>query len=153
MKPGMHRLHLSPLLPLVVMACLIVPAHAGSIEGTFDGTATLTTTNTPMVYIQNFTGDGTDNTFGAFDVTSMSTVDFRNPPNIVITDGMLNEEFAGGTLFGTGSGTGLGNGHGMATFTIDFVITRGDRDIFRRPRFGDDHGRHNPDRPADGGHQ
>src|SRR5271169_2752577 len=107
MKPGMLRLHLSPLLPLVVMACLIVPAHAGSIEGMFDGTATLTPTNTPMVYIQNFTGDGTDTKFGAFDVTSMSTVDFSHPPNIVITNGMLNEVFTGGTLFGTGSGTGL----------------------------------------------
>jgi hypothetical protein len=52
-------------------------------------------------------------------------VDFSHPPNIVITNGMLKEEFTGGTLFGTGSGTGTANGHGMATFMIDFVITGG----------------------------
>jgi len=114
-----------PLLLLAVMVCLIVPVHAGSIEGMFDGAATLTPTSTPMVYIQNFTGDGTDNNFGTFDVTSQSTVDFSSPPNIVITNGMLNQVFTDGTLFGTGSGSGLGNGHGMATFTIDFVITGG----------------------------
>jgi hypothetical protein len=136
MKPSMHRFrplfHVTnsraiavPLFLLVVTVCLIVPAYAGSIEGSFDGTATLTPTSTPGVYIQNFAGDGTDTTFGAFDVTSISTVDFSHPPNIVITNGMLNEVFTGGTLFGTGSGTGLANGHGMATFTIDFVITGG----------------------------
>jgi hypothetical protein len=136
MKPSMHafrpvfhfmnpRALAAPLLFFVVTVCLIVPAYASSIEGSFDGTATLTPTNTPGVFIQNFMGDGTDNTFGAFDVTSMSTVDFSNPLDIVITDGMLSQIFAGGSLFGTGSGTGLGNGHGMATFTIDFVITGG----------------------------
>lgn len=136
MKPSMHRFcpvfHVTnsralaaPLLLLLVTACLIVPAYAGSIEGSFDGTATLTPTTTPGVYIQNFVGDGTDNTFGAFDVTSISTVDFSHPPHIVITNGMLNEVFTAGTLFGTGSGSGLANGHGMATFTIDFVITGG----------------------------
>jgi hypothetical protein len=77
------------------------------------------------VFIQNFVGDGTDATYGAFDATSQSTVDFRNAPNIVITNGSLTEVFAGGDLFGTGSGSGLGNGHGTATFTIDFIITGG----------------------------
>ena len=119
------RLLAAPLLLVLVTAFLIVPAYAGSIEGSFDGNATLTPTSTPGVYIQNFSGDGTDTTYGAFDVTSVSTVDFSNPPNIVITNGMLNEVFTGGTLFGTGSGSGLANGHGMATFTIDFVITGG----------------------------
>ncbi len=120
-----HRALAAPLLLLVVTVCLIVPAYAGSIEGSFDGTATLTPTSTPGVYIQNFMGDGTDTKYGAFDVTSVSTVDFSNPPNIVITDGMLNQVFGDGTLFGTGSGTGIGNGHGMATFMVDFVITGG----------------------------
>jgi len=115
----------APLLLLVVMVGLIVPAHADSLSGTFDGNAMLTPTGTPGVYIQNFTGDGTDVTFGAFDVTSQSTVDFSNPPNIVFTDGMLNETFMNGTLFGTGSGTGTASGHGTATFMIDFVITGG----------------------------
>jgi hypothetical protein len=120
-----HRALAAPLFLLLATAFLIVPAYAGSIEGSFDGTATLTPTTTPGVFIQNFTGDGTDNTFGAFDLSSTSTVDFSNPPHIVITDGMLTQTFSDGTLFGTGSGTGMGNGHGMATFMVDFVITGG----------------------------
>lgn len=110
---------------LVSIAWLAVPAQAGVITGMFDGVATLTPTTTPGVFIQNFAGDGTDNTYGPFGVSSMSTVDFSNPPNILISNGMLLETFADGTLFGTGSGSGMGNGHGMATFTIDFVITGG----------------------------
>src|SRR5208283_1763570 len=110
-------------LLLVSLAWLAVPAQAGSLSGTFDGTATLTPTGTPGVYTQNFTGDGTDDTYGAFDVTSMSTVDFSAPPNIVFTNGMLTETFTDGTLFGTGSGSGTASGMGTATFTIHFVIT------------------------------
>jgi hypothetical protein len=120
-----HRAPGAPLLLLVVTLCLIVPAYAGSIEGSFDGNATLTPTSTPGVFFQNFTGDGTDTRFGAFDLSSMSTVDFSNPPHIVITDSMLTETFSDGALFGIGSGTGTGNGNGMATFMIDFVITGG----------------------------
>ena len=108
MEPTAHRLY--TLLLFAVTLCLIVPAYADSISGTFDGNATLTPTGTTGVYIQNFSGDGTDDRYGAFDVTSMSTVDFSNPPNITFTDGMLLETFGGGTLFGTGSGTGLANG-------------------------------------------
>ena len=107
------------------VAWLIVPAQAGSLGGSFDGVATLTPTSTPGVFIQNFVGDGTDATFGAFDATSQSTVDFTNPPIITITNGTLSEVFAGGDLFGTGSGSGMANGHGIATFTIDFIITGG----------------------------
>ena len=109
----------------VSIAWLAVPAQAGSLSGMFDGTATLTPTSTPSVYTQNFTGDGTDNTYGAFDVSSMSTVDFSAPPNIVFTNGMLTETFMNGSLFGTGSGNGTANGHGMATFAIHFVIAGG----------------------------
>ena len=125
MKPSMHHVRFAPLLLFAFMLCLIVPAYAGSIEGSFDGNATLTPTTTPGVFIQNFTGDGTDTRLGAFDLTSMSTVDFSNPPHIVITDSMLTETFSDGSLFGIGSGTGTGNGQGMATFMIDFVITGG----------------------------
>jgi len=124
MKSSMKRLHLAPLL-LVVLACLAAPAFAGSIEGSFDGTATLTPTNTPGLFIQNFTGDGTDTKFGAFDLMSQSMVDFSNPPHIIITDAMLTETFSDGALFGIGSGSGMGNGHGSATFMVDFVITGG----------------------------
>jgi len=123
MEPSAHRLH--TLLLFAVTLILIAPAYAGSISGTFDGNATLTPTAMPGVYIQNFTGDGTDDTYGDFDITSMSTVDFSHPPNITFTDGMLLETFGDGTLFGTGSGTGMANGMGMATFTINFVITGG----------------------------
>jgi hypothetical protein len=112
-------------LLLFSIAWLAVPARAGSLAGSFDGTATLTLTPKPGVFVQNFTGDGTDNTYGAFDVSSTSTVDFSSPPNIVISNGMLTETFMKGKLFGTGSGSGTANGHGMATFTIDFVITGG----------------------------
>jgi hypothetical protein len=113
------------VLLVVSVAWLIVPAQAGSLGGSFDGVATLTPTTTPGVFIQNFVGDGTDATYGAFDATSQSTVDFSSPPNIVITNGTLTEVFAGGDLFGTGSGSGMANGHGSATFTIDFIITGG----------------------------
>jgi hypothetical protein len=59
------------------------------------------------VFIQNFMGDGTDTTYGAFDVTSTSTVDFSSPPTITIINEMLQEVFAAGSLFGTGSGSGM----------------------------------------------
>jgi hypothetical protein len=118
-------------LLLVSLACLIVPAQAGSLGGSFDGVATLTPTGTQGIFIQNFAGDGTDATFGAFTATSQSTVDFTSPPSITITDGTLSEIFAGGDLFGTGSGSGTGNGHGTATFTIDFIINGG-TGIFER---------------------
>jgi len=106
-----------------------LPALAGTItiSGTLEGDSTLTPTGTPGIYIQNFTGDGNDNKFGSFTPSSMSTIDFSHPPNIVITDAMFSEVFANGTLFGTssGNGSGTGNGNGTATFTVDLVITGG----------------------------
>jgi len=93
--------------------------------GTFDGSATLTPTGTPGVYIQNFSGDGDDNTYGSFTPSSTSTIDFSNPPNITVTDVMFSAVFSQGSLFGTGSGSGTGNGHGKATFTADIVFTGG----------------------------
>ena len=113
------------LLLLVSLALLIVPAQAGLLSGAIDGTATLTPTGTPGIYIQNFVGDGVDATYGAFNATSNSMVDFTSPPNILITNGMLTDVFAGGTFFGTGSGSGTGNGQGSATFTVNFIITGG----------------------------
>jgi hypothetical protein len=116
---------LAHLLLVMVVACMVVPAHADSLSGSFDGLTKLTPTGTPGVFIQNFSGDGSDAKYGPFDVTSQSTVDFTMPPKIVFTNGMLTETFAKGTLFGTGSGSGTANGMGMATFAIDFVITGG----------------------------
>jgi hypothetical protein len=120
-------IHHSPasLFLLVVLLCLVMPAYADSLSGSFDGVATLTPTGTPGIFIQNFVGDGTDVTFGAFTAMSQSTVDFSSPPNIIITNAMLTEMFAGGTLFGTGSGTGTASGQGTATFTAQFLITGG----------------------------
>jgi len=63
--------------------------------------------------------------FGAFTATSISTVDFTNPPTILITDAKLTQTFSDGSLFGTGSGKGTANGHGSATFTSEFEITGG----------------------------
>jgi len=112
-------------LLIMVATCLAVPALAQSITGSFDGVGTLTPTGTPGIFIQNFVGDGTDTLFGAFTATSQSTVDFTNPPFIAITNAMLTQTFAGGSLFGDGSGSGMANGQGMATFTSDFEITGG----------------------------
>ena len=114
---------------LASVACLIVPAEAGLLSGVLDGAATLTPTGTPGVYTQNFVGDGTDTTYGAFTAMSQSTVDFSGPPSIIITNGMLTDIFAGGKLFGTGSGSGMASGRGTATFTIDFSYHRGNRNL------------------------
>jgi hypothetical protein len=110
---------------LFVVAWLGAPVLAQTITGSFDGVGTLTPTNTPGIFTQNFTGDGTDTMFGAFTATSQSTVDFTNPPFIAITNAMLIQMFANGSLFGSGSGSGMANGQGMATFTSDFEITGG----------------------------
>src|SRR5215469_13758718 len=92
-----------------VLLLFTLPAQASSFSGNFDGNATLTPTGTPGVFIQNFTGDGTDNIFGAFDVTSMSTIDFTNPPHITFTNGMITETYMSGVLMAKGSGTGTAN--------------------------------------------
>ena len=125
----MRRSITVPLLVLVAIGGAVVPARAGSLSGTLEGDAVETATGTPGVYTQNFTGDGDDTTYGAFTVQSMSTVDFSNPPNVTLSNGMITETFTQapylGTLFGTGSGSGTANGNGTADVTIDFVITGG----------------------------
>jgi hypothetical protein len=122
----MRRSIVAPLLVFVISGAMVTSTHAGSISGTLSGDATLTSTATPNVYVQNFSGEGDDTILGAFTAASTSTVDFSNPPNILITDGMITETFSQGTtLFGTSSGSGTANGHGSATVSIDFVITGG----------------------------
>ncbi len=111
------------------LGALSVPAHAGVITGTFTGDSTLTPTGTPGVFIQNFSGDGDDTTFGAFTPLSQSTIDFSHPPNILISNGTLSETFTNGTLLGTSSGSGTASGLGTAAFTINFVITGGTGDF------------------------
>ncbi len=121
----MRRSIAATLVALVALWALAMPVQAGTLSGTFDGDATITAMGAPGIYTQNFTGDGTDDIYGAFTPSSNSTVNFSNPPAILFTGGILLDTFTNGTLFGTGSGTGIGNGSGMATFTIDFVITGG----------------------------
>jgi hypothetical protein len=122
----MRHLKTACLVALVALGLLSVPARADMmISGTFDGTGVLTPTGTPGVFLQKFTGDGTDTIFGAFDIHTHSTVDFSSPPSIVISDGTIELIFPNGSLFGTSSGTGMASGHGTATFEADVVITRG----------------------------
>jgi len=111
------------------LGVLIAPAQAGVITGTFTGDSTLTPTATPGVFIQNFSGDGIDTTFGAFTPASQSTIDFSHPPAILISNGTQSDTFTNGTLVGTSSGTGTASGLGTATFTINFVITGGTGDF------------------------
>ncbi len=112
-------------IALLTMVGFAVPVRASTVSGTLEGDSTLTPAGTPGVFIQNFTGDGDDTTFGSFTAASTSTVDFSNPPNIIISDGMFTETFAKGKLFGTSSGDGKANGQGTASFTLDFVFTGG----------------------------
>jgi len=112
---------------VALLAALVIPLRASELSGNFDGTGTLTPTGTPGIFTQNFTGDGTDASFGAFTIVGQSTVDFSNPPHFVIKNGMITLTFLNGTLFATNSGEGTGNGQGMGTFKGDFVISGGTR--------------------------
>ena len=115
-------------LVVLVLVGLAVPGRGEmiSISGRLEGDSTLTLTETPGVFVQNFTGDGDDTTFGSFTPGSTSTIDFSHPPAITISSGMLTLSFGkGGTWFGTTEGDGMASGNGTATFTIDFVITGG----------------------------
>ena len=121
----MTRAIAATALALALLGAVSLPVHAGSLKGTFDGNSTLTPTTTPGIYTQNFTGDGDDDTFGSFTPSSTSTIDFTNPPNIIVTDVMFSLVFSQGSLFGTGSGGGTGNGHGMGTFSADIDLMGG----------------------------
>jgi len=123
----MRRSITAPLVVLVALGGLVVPAHAGSIAGTLSGDATLTPTGTPGVFTQNFTGEGDDSNplLGSFTVQATSFIDFSNLPNIIIRSGTVSETFSQGTLFGTSTGSGTASGMGTAAVTLDFVITGG----------------------------
>ena len=122
---GMVNTITALLMPTLVMGGFALPLHAGiMISGTLSGDATLTA-NSQGVYVQNFSGDGDDTTFGSFTSQATSNVDFSAPPAVTISAGMLTETFPNGTLFGTSSGSGTASGLGTATVTIDFIITGG----------------------------
>ena len=107
------------------MGGLALPVHAGPISGTLSGDSTLTPAGTPGIFVQTFTGDGDDTIYGSFTAQSGSTIDFSDPPHILISSGSFTEVFSQGTLFGTSSGSGAASGNGTATVTIDLVITGG----------------------------
>ncbi len=121
----MRRPITAPLVALVALGGLVAPVQGGSISGIYSGTATLTPTSTSGVFVDNFTGDGDDTTFGSFMVQSSATVDFSKPPDITLSGGMFMETFSQGTLFGICSESGTASGQGTATFTVDYVYTGG----------------------------
>jgi hypothetical protein len=121
----------SPPSRLITTACFLalagvaVPLQAGTISGSFDGVSTITPTGTPGVFTQSFSGDGTDDTYGAFTASTTSVVDFSSPPKIIFSDGKFMQIFPDGSFFGTSSGMGTASGSGTASFTVEFVITGG----------------------------
>jgi hypothetical protein len=115
----------APLIGLVVMAGSAVSVGAGPISGTFEGDSTLTPTSSPGVFLQASSGDGSDTTFGLFNVQSNSIIDFSSPPAISVKNGTLTETFSEGVLFGTFSGEGTTTGTGSGTATADWVFTGG----------------------------
>jgi len=86
------------LTALVVMGGLALPVHAGPISGTLSGDSTLTPAGTPGIFVQTFTGDGDDTIYGSFTAQSGSTIDFSDPPHILISSGSFTEVFSQGTL-------------------------------------------------------
>ncbi len=110
---------------LLFLSCGTARLQASSISGALTGTSTLTATNSAGVYTQNFSGDGEDQTYGSFTPTGTATIDFSNPPNIIVSDGTFLETFSQGTLFGTDAGTGTASGQGSATLSLIYMITGG----------------------------
>jgi hypothetical protein len=110
---------------MVLLAAVAIPLHASQLSGNYDGVGTLTPTGMPGIFIQDLTGNGVDAFFGAFTIGGESTVDFSNPPLIVVTGGMVTLAFSNGTIFGTTSGEATITGQGMATFEGDYSIIGG----------------------------
>ena len=108
--------------------CACGPHHAGmhgAISGTVSGNTTITPTNAPNIVIQDFTGDGNDTVLGSFTMQSQSTVNFSNPLDIIISNGMCSQTFSEGTLTGMCYGSGTTTGVGTGTFTTEIVFTGG----------------------------
>ncbi|HMD53640.1 MAG TPA: hypothetical protein VKJ65_03705, partial [Phycisphaerae bacterium] len=115
------------ILPAAIVFLMVWagPVQAKSLTGTFSGSATLKPTSTPGIFVQNFTGKGVDKTYGSFTAQAQSTIDMTRAPFVTMSNGVLTEVFADGTLKGTSSGTGTEGGNRTTAFTIDFVITDG----------------------------
>jgi hypothetical protein len=121
----MTRSVAASLIVLLLVGGFAAQVHAGPISGSLSGDGTLTPAGAPDIFNQNYTGDGTDTTFGPFTLETVSTVDLSHLPDIVVSDGMFTQTFSLGTLFGTSSGEGTVNARGTATFTGDAMITGG----------------------------
>jgi hypothetical protein len=121
----MKRSMTLPFMALVVLAGVTAPACAGAISGTVSGITTITPTNAPNVFIQDLTGEGNDTVLGSFSMQSQSTVDFNNPLDIIISNGMCSQTFSEGTLTGICYGSGTTTGVGTGTFTTFIVFTGG----------------------------
>lgn len=120
----MRRSITAPLVVLVALGALVVPARAGSISGDISGDTVLTPIS-PNVFLQSFTGEGDDKVLGSFTMQSQSTVDFSNPLDIIISNGTCSQTYSEGVLFGISSGHGTTTGMGTGTFDIEIVFTGG----------------------------
>lgn len=108
---------------LLTLGTLATPARANmiSLSGTFSGVATLTPTSMPGIFTEDFTGTGTDVTFGNFTISTSATLAF-SPPTISVSGGNIDLAFTNGALGGTSSGSGSVTGSGSATFTAEFLV-------------------------------
>jgi hypothetical protein len=113
------------VISVVLLAFHAGPAQADLISGNFGGASALSSTGTPGEFEQKFVGVGEDDVLGLFAIESESLVDFSDPPNLFIHDGMVTLFFANGSLFGTSSGMGVGSGMGTAVFELDLIFTGG----------------------------
>ncbi len=120
----MRRSITVPLVVLVALGALVVPARAGSISGDISGDTVLTPIS-PNVFLQTFTGEGDDTVLGSFTMQSQSTVDFSNPLDIIISNGTCSQTYSEGVLFGISSGDGTTTGMGTGTFEIEITFTGG----------------------------
>lgn len=111
---------------LVMMLPSALHADTIPISGTITATDLLTLTTPPNTFSGSSTGTGTDATSGMFTFSSTETATIIDPTDFLISNGMVQETFAGGTVFGTFTGSGTINTMTEATmFTENFVFTSG----------------------------
>jgi hypothetical protein len=113
------------LVTVVALCGLTTPAQAQMpLSGNLSGDGVLTPVS-PNVFHQVVTIEGDDALFGAFTGQSSSDIDFSDLSHLVLSNGMLTETFADGTLSGTSDGTGMVTTPGNGTFEADVLFTGG----------------------------
>lgn len=97
-------------------------ASTVSFGGSFSGTGTKS--GSPPVFNENFSGMGTDATFGPFNITESATIDLTGFPTVQVSNGNVAFDFTPGgfTASFTGSGTASGP---TATVALTFSILSG----------------------------